>query len=147
MNPEVLNTALIFAAAAGDAVRCGQLLEAGADADASNRYGNTPLIMAAQHGDVLIVTKRAREESNTKYAQGGIAAVLDDSDTFEAHVKDTIVAGANLNHPRAVDLTVRDAPSRIAISCPADGGWTQATMSAAASTDAASGATVAPASV
>ncbi|MFO0735907.1 MAG: L-aspartate oxidase [Labilithrix sp.] len=70
---------------------------------------------AAQHGDVLIVTKRAREESNTKYAQGGIAAVLDDSDTFEAHVKDTIVAGANLNHPRAVDLTVRDAPSRIAM--------------------------------
>jgi L-aspartate oxidase len=70
---------------------------------------------AAEHGDVLIVTKRAREESNTKYAQGGIAAVLDDSDTFEAHVKDTIVAGANLNHPRAVELTVRDAPSRIAM--------------------------------
>jgi len=68
---------------------------------------------AAAHGSVIIVTKRAREESNTKYAQGGIAAVLDDSDTFEAHVKDTIVAGANLNNPRAVDITVRDAPSRI----------------------------------
>ena len=70
---------------------------------------------AAEHGDVLIVTKRAREESNTKYAQGGIAAVLDDHDTFEAHVKDTIVAGANLNHPRAVEITVRDAPSRVAM--------------------------------
>jgi L-aspartate oxidase len=70
---------------------------------------------AAEHGEVLIVTKRAREESNTKYAQGGIAAVLDDSDTFEAHIKDTFVAGANLNHARAVELTVRDAPSRIAM--------------------------------
>ena len=70
---------------------------------------------AAAHGSVIIVTKRAREESNTKYAQGGIAAVLDDSDTFEAHVTDTIVAGANLNHSRAVEITVRDAPSRIAM--------------------------------
>src|SRR4051812_33079966 len=70
---------------------------------------------AATHGEVLIVTKRAREESNTKYAQGGIAAVLDDDDTFDAHVKDTMVAGSNLNHLRAVEITVRDAPSRIAM--------------------------------
>ena len=68
---------------------------------------------AAEHGDVIIATKRAREESNTKYAQGGIAAVLDASDSFEAHVKDTIVAGAGLNHVRAVELTVKDAPARI----------------------------------
>jgi L-aspartate oxidase len=70
---------------------------------------------AAEHGEVIIVTKRAREESNTKYAQGGIAAVLDEGDSFEAHVKDTIIAGAGLNHPRAVELTVRDAPARIAM--------------------------------
>ena len=68
---------------------------------------------AAEHGDVIIATKRTREESNTKYAQGGIAAVLDSSDSFDAHVKDTIVAGAGLNHRRAVELTVKDAPARI----------------------------------
>ncbi len=68
---------------------------------------------AAEHGDVIVVTKRSREESNTKYAQGGIAAVLDSTDSFEAHVKDTIVAGAGLNHVRAVELTVKDAPARI----------------------------------
>ncbi|HVH44566.1 MAG TPA: L-aspartate oxidase [Labilithrix sp.] len=70
---------------------------------------------AAERGEVIVVTKRGREESNTKYAQGGIAAVLDEADSFEAHVNDTIVAGAGLNHPRAVELTVRDAPARIAM--------------------------------
>src|SRR5688500_10739632 len=68
---------------------------------------------AAEHGEVILVTKRARDESNTKYAQGGIAAVLDEKDTFDAHVKDTIVAGAGMNHPRAVELCVKDAPGRI----------------------------------
>ena len=68
---------------------------------------------AAKHGSVLVVTKRNREESNTKYAQGGIAAVLDADDSFDAHVKDTIVAGGGLNHSRAVELCVREAPERI----------------------------------
>jgi len=70
---------------------------------------------ASAFGDVIIVTKRAREESNTKYAQGGIAAVLDEDDSFEAHIKDTVVAGAGLNHARAVEVTVKDAPARIAM--------------------------------
>ncbi len=70
---------------------------------------------AAAHGDVIVATKRSREESNTKYAQGGIAAVLDASDSFEAHVRDTMIAGAGLNHLRAVELTVKDAPARIAM--------------------------------
>lgn len=70
---------------------------------------------AAKQGEVIVVTKRAREESNTKYAQGGIAAVLDESDSFEAHIQDTLVAGAGLNHTRAVEITVRDAPARIAM--------------------------------
>ncbi len=70
---------------------------------------------ASDHGEVVIITKRSRDESNTKYAQGGIAAVLDASDSFDAHVRDTIVAGAGLNHPRAVALTVEAAPARIAM--------------------------------
>ncbi len=70
---------------------------------------------AAEHGEVIVVTKRSRDESNTKYAQGGVAAVLDEHDTFDAHVADTMVAGAGLNHPRAVELCVREAPGRIAM--------------------------------
>ena len=68
---------------------------------------------AALTGDVILVTKRARDESNTKYAQGGIAAVQAESDSFAAHVNDTMVAGAGLSHQRVVELTVKDAPSRI----------------------------------
>jgi L-aspartate oxidase len=70
-------------------------------------------IEAAKHGDVVLVTKRSADESSTKYAQGGIAAVLDDRDTFEAHVKDTLVAGAGLCHERVVGLCVEDGPARI----------------------------------
>ncbi|MBX3224313.1 MAG: L-aspartate oxidase [Labilithrix sp.] len=70
---------------------------------------------AAEHGEVIVVTKRSREESNTKYAQGGIAAVLDEDDSFDAHVADTMTAGVGLNHIRAVELTVKDAPARIAM--------------------------------
>ncbi len=68
---------------------------------------------AAKFGDVLLVTKRSADESNTKYAQGGIAAVLDPADTFEAHVKDTLVAGAGLCHERVVEICVKDGPARI----------------------------------
>ena len=70
---------------------------------------------ASKHGDVVVVTKRSRDESNTKYAQGGIAAVLAPGDTFEAHAQDTIVAGAGLNDPEVVDMVVREAPARIAM--------------------------------
>ena len=68
---------------------------------------------AATHGEVIVVTKRGRDESNTKYAQGGVAAVLDKDDSFAAHVADTLVAGAGLNHQPAVELCVREAPERI----------------------------------
>ena len=57
---------------------------------------------AAAHGDVIIVTKRSADESNTKYAQGGVAAVLGQSDTFADHIRDTLVAGAGLCHERVV---------------------------------------------
>ena len=77
--------------------------------------GLTFALDAAERGQVIVVTKRTREESNTNYAQGGIAAVLDNADSFEAHVNDTIVAGAGLNHRRAVELTVKDAPDRIRV--------------------------------
>ncbi len=68
---------------------------------------------AATHGDVVVVTKRSRDESNTKYAQGGVAAVLDKTDSFDAHAADTLTAGAGMSHRRVVDLCVREAPGRI----------------------------------
>src|SRR5258708_11658611 len=68
---------------------------------------------AAASGDVLIVTKRSADESNTKYAQGGIAAVLGEGDSFEAHIDDTLRAGGGLCHERAVEVCVKEGPARI----------------------------------
>jgi L-aspartate oxidase len=62
---------------------------------------------------VLIVTKDALLQSNSSYAQGGIAGVLDPIDRFEDHVSDTMIAGGTLCDPRVVDMVVREAPERI----------------------------------
>jgi L-aspartate oxidase len=70
-------------------------------------------LKAARHGSVAVLTKRERHEGNTAWAQGGIAAVLSPTDTFEQHVRDTMEAGAHLNHPDAVEVTVREGPERI----------------------------------
>lgn len=75
--------------------------------------GLTFALDAAVHGEVLVVTKRGRDECNTRYAQGGIAAVLAPDDTPEAHLRDTMVAGAGLCHENAVDVCVREGPARV----------------------------------
>jgi L-aspartate oxidase len=64
-------------------------------------------------GRVTLVTKKAAAESNTNYAQGGIAAVIDQLDSFESHVKDTLIAGAGLCDEGVVRLTVAEAPARV----------------------------------
>jgi L-aspartate oxidase len=63
--------------------------------------------------DVLVVTKDRITESNSSYAQGGIAGVLSPEDRFEDHVQDTLVAGDGLCDPAVVELVVRDAPAEI----------------------------------
>ncbi|WP_425619317.1 L-aspartate oxidase [Anatilimnocola sp. NA78] len=63
---------------------------------------------------VLVVTKDALLQSNSSYAQGGIAGVLDPVDRFEDHVSDTLIAGGSLCDKRVVDMVVREAPERIA---------------------------------
>src|SRR5258708_25489628 len=68
---------------------------------------------AAEHGRVIVVTKRSVEESNTNYAQGGIAAVLDPTDSFEAHIADTLTVGEGLCHREIVELTVREGPAAV----------------------------------
>ncbi len=75
--------------------------------------GLTFALRAAAHGEVVVVTKRGRADANTTWAQGGISAVLDPSDSFDAHVQDTLVAGAGLCKPDIVRLCVENAPARI----------------------------------
>jgi len=68
----------------------------------------------AKHGRVLVVTKKDRAESNTNYAQGGIACVVDLEDSFAEHVKDTLDAGAGLCDENVVREIVSNGPERIA---------------------------------
>jgi len=71
-------------------------------------------LQVARHGRVAIITKKDRAESNTNYAQGGIAAVTSKEDSFELHVRDTLVAGAGLCNEAAVRAIVEAGPARIA---------------------------------
>jgi L-aspartate oxidase len=62
---------------------------------------------------VTVVTKVNIDDGSTRWAQGGIAAVLDPLDTPEAHAADTLVAGVGLGDPAAVDILVREGPARV----------------------------------
>ncbi len=68
---------------------------------------------AARDGRVALLTKRALDDSNTNFAQGGVAAVWDPEDTTASHAADTIEAGAGLCNRRVVDLVVEEGPARI----------------------------------
>ena len=70
-------------------------------------------IKASSIGTVHIVTKKKEFDSNTNYAQGGIASVLAGEDSFEKHIDDTIKAGAGLGNRTAVEILVRSGPERI----------------------------------
>lgn len=76
--------------------------------------GLTFALKAAAHGRVAMVTKKQSAESNTNYAQGGIAAVMGRDDSFELHVKDTLEAGAGLCREEVVRTIVSEGPPRIA---------------------------------
>lgn len=70
-------------------------------------------LKAAEYGRVTIVTKGELGECNTDYAQGGIASVMYEPDTFEKHIRDTMVCGAGICDPAAVEQVVTRAPSVI----------------------------------
>ena len=74
-------------------------------------------LKAAEHGRVAILTKRARNECATRYAQGGIAAVLAKEDSVEAHVADTLNAGAGLCRESSVRVCVSEGPERLRELC------------------------------
>ncbi|HIA03208.1 MAG TPA: FAD-dependent oxidoreductase, partial [Myxococcales bacterium] len=67
----------------------------------------------AEHGKVLLLTKRQTHDSNTAYAQGGIASVTAADDSFDAHINDTINAGDGLCDPQAVQSIIEDGPAAI----------------------------------
>ncbi len=75
--------------------------------------GLTFALNVASRGRVAIVTKKDRAESNTNYAQGGIAAVISREDSFEMHVRDTLEAGAGLCKEDVVRTIVQEGPPRI----------------------------------
>jgi L-aspartate oxidase len=70
-------------------------------------------IKAAEKGPVLMVTKKSLLESNTRYAQGGIAAVISDEDSPAYHLQDTLIAGAGLCSRKAVDVLVHEGPDGV----------------------------------
>ncbi len=70
-------------------------------------------IKISEYADVILVTKKDKAESNTNYAQGGIASVISQTDSFEKHINDTLIAGAGLCNKLAVELMVKEGPDRI----------------------------------
>ncbi|MCJ7812022.1 FAD-binding protein, partial [bacterium] len=70
-------------------------------------------LRSAESGTVTILTKKKRADSNTNYAQGGIASVFGKDDSFDLHIHDTIKTGVGLCHPKAVELIVKEGPNRV----------------------------------
>lgn len=79
----------------------------------SGLAGLTFALRAAKHGTVCVLTKSEIHESNTNYAQGGIAAAVGESDSWELHERDTLVAGAGLCDVEAVRFLVKNGPKAI----------------------------------
>src|SRR5437762_627766 len=67
-------------------------------------------VSLATAGSVTVLTKEQVTESNTEYAQGGVAVALSEDDTIELHYQDTIDAGAGLCEPEAVAVLVEEGP-------------------------------------
>jgi L-aspartate oxidase len=79
----------------------------------SGLAGLSAALHLAEHGSVAVVSKRDVHESNTKYAQGGIACVLDSEDSFEEHIADTLTAGGALCKEDVVRTIVENGPEAI----------------------------------
>ncbi len=70
-------------------------------------------LLAAEHGRVVVVTKKLRSDTNTNWAQGGVAAVLAKDDSFEQHIADTLTAGDGLCDREVVELCVKEGPHSV----------------------------------
>ena len=79
----------------------------------SGAAGLTAALALAERLKVLVLAKGSLTGGSTAWAQGGIAAVLDAGDTFEQHIRDTMVAGAGLNRQETVEFVIERAPHAI----------------------------------
>ena len=70
-------------------------------------------LKAANYGKVCMITKAHPDDTSTKYAQGGIAAVMYDPDTYEKHIEDTMIAGDELSDRHIVEITIRESTARV----------------------------------
>jgi len=76
--------------------------------------GLTAAIKAAESSrKVFVISKDSVKESNTENAQGGIAVVMQDSDSFESHIRDTLDSGAGLSDEKTVEVVVKEGPERV----------------------------------
>ncbi|MGZ5503856.1 MAG: FAD-dependent oxidoreductase, partial [Chthoniobacterales bacterium] len=75
--------------------------------------GLTFALKAARHGSVAVITKRKGADTNTAWAQGGIACVTSSEDSFELHLRDTLEAGAGLCDEAAARTIITEGPARI----------------------------------
>jgi L-aspartate oxidase len=79
----------------------------------SGLAGLTYALKVAESGKVAIITKASLNDTNTSYAQGGIAAVSSEVDNFDKHINDTLIAGDGLCKRKVVEMVVREAPAQI----------------------------------
>jgi L-aspartate oxidase len=79
----------------------------------SGAAGLHAALQASQFGEVTLITKASLEASSSYWAQGGIAAVLEDADSFESHKKDTLDAGRGFCDEETVDILVREGADRV----------------------------------
>ncbi|MFT3693578.1 MAG: L-aspartate oxidase [Kofleriaceae bacterium] len=70
-------------------------------------------LLAAEHGRVTIITKKQATDTNTNWAQGGVAAAIAKDDSFETHIEDTLVAGDGLCDRDVVEMVVKDGPAQV----------------------------------
>jgi L-aspartate oxidase len=70
-------------------------------------------LKAKKYGKVCIITKDTAQETSTRYAQGGIAAVMYDPDSYAKHIQDTMIAGCELSDPEIVRITITESTERV----------------------------------
>ena len=75
--------------------------------------GLTFATKAAKYGKVFVLTKKRKADTNTNYAQGGIAAVFGQDDSFNYHIQDTLKVGEGLCHPEAVKIMIKKGPKLV----------------------------------
>lgn len=79
----------------------------------SGAAGLSLALRVAEHARVIVLSKGPRSEGSTYYAQGGIAAVFDESDSIESHVQDTLIAGAGLCEEETVEFIAKNAKKSV----------------------------------